>query len=201
MQTLSTADHQAVQAFRPHPCQQLSGRIVRSPAPVEWQVVHLHALAAQALGEEFSATFAAHDQHFRIVHAQGILERRQRQQRFAVVALFRVGYVEAVGLEDRRGRRADAAPGLLRRLRPVAVEPLQPQARRRLADHHHRAVAVQVEHQRTLLRGFFQRIDRQQRQAAAMDARLAEAGGQGRALLVGARQQEPPAAHGCPASP
>ncbi|MCB2551682.1 hypothetical protein KQ767_16620, partial [Listeria monocytogenes] len=51
--------HQAVQAFRPHPCQQLSGRIVRSPAPVEWQVVHLHALAAQALGEEFSATFAA----------------------------------------------------------------------------------------------------------------------------------------------
>ncbi len=27
-----------------------------------------------------------------------------------------------------------------------------------------------------------------------MDARLAEAGGQGRALLVGARQQEPPAA-------
>ncbi len=195
-QTLPTADHQAVEPFRPNDLHQRSRRIVGQAATVQFEKVDLHATPAKRLGEELAAALAAHDQYLWIGPGQRLRQSWQRQQRFTVVTPLGPADVQPVGFEDRPGGATDAEPGLTERgLRPVAIEQFQAQAGGRLADHDDGAIAIQLEDRCTLLGGLRQRLDRQQRQAGAVHTSLGESRGQCLAFLGRPGQQQAPAGH------
>src|SRR5690606_30456935 len=115
---------------------------------------------------------------------------------------FRPAGVQAIVGQYLAGGRANAEPALVdRRLRPVGIQTLQAEARGRLADHDHRAVAVQLKQQAALLGCFRQRLDIQQGHTAAENAVLGQLRRQGGAIIRWARQEQTPAGHGWPASP
>ncbi|MNP12530.1 hypothetical protein D3C76_1047650 [compost metagenome] len=144
LKTLSTADHQCIQAFRFDPLLQGCRGVLRQLAAVQLQILDTSTCLAQTLSQQFTPALPAQNQHTRIRPGESLAQTRKLEQGFAVVALLRKAHVHAVILKNPCRRAADAKPLHTRCLRAKSLEQFDADSRSGLADHNHRTVAIEL---------------------------------------------------------
>ncbi|MNV69871.1 hypothetical protein D3C71_1628030 [compost metagenome] len=158
-------------------------------------------MLCKTLGQQFATSDATDDDDAGGGSRDGLTQGRQRQQGFAVIALFREGHLQTCSLQYACSRLTYCEPTFFRGLHAGLGDVRQQHPGSGFADHDERLIAVQAGQQLALALIQSNGLDRQQGQATAGHTRRREALRQCRAVLVGPGQQQAPGTHGCPASP
>lgn len=195
LETLSTADHQPVQAFRFDPPWQLVWRVGWQVAAIQLQILDTSTKRAQALGEQFTTALSAQDHHLRAGLVERLAQTRQLQQGFTVIAVSREADIETMLAKNACGRRADAEPRHAQWRRAFGLEQIHRNPRRRFADHNDRAASGQSRNRLANSVRERQRNNVQKRQATAENPVPGQLFGQRRAVVCRARQQQAPGCH------
>ncbi|MNJ47751.1 hypothetical protein D3C77_429180 [compost metagenome] len=129
------------------------------------------------------------------------MQRRQHEQCLAVVTRLGITDLATMVLQNLCRRSPHREPGLGRQLRPERRERGQSEAGRRLADHDDRGIPIKMAQRVELEVIQGQRLDVEQRQAAAGHTLFSECLCQRSAFFGRPGQKQAPGAHGWPASP